>query len=544
MDAAGYRRLLFLLSALVLGQIWFVALVTGWSLCLGFAITPLVIPLLIGLAAMTRAFASVEAAVARALLGVQLRTPSGPRRGHGVWAYFRAMLGASFWRAQAYLLLRWFPGVPIAALLLGLLAAALGMVFAPAWIPFVHGGARLGFWRPHTLAQSLALVPVGLLLLPAVVLAAWPIASAWESLARALLSGGAGLGGRKATVMPGGSAGGSPRPALRVHAAVDAIVLLGLTVVWAITSRGYFWPVWVALPLVVALGIHGWYTLLAERPALVGHFRGSRALAETTGVFAAFELFFIAIWAITGGGYFWPVWPLLGMVIGLGGQAAAVLLSSPRRAELTERIETLESTRAGAVDVQESELRRIERDLHDGAQARLVALGMSLGMAEHTLARDPARAGKLLAEARAGAEQALRELRDLARGIHPPVLADRGLEAAVAALANSTPMPVTLSVDVAERPSSAVESAAYFVVAEALANAAKHAHAAGVDIRIARTGGLLELEVSDDGVGGADPHGAGLSGLRHRVEALDGSLRVASPPGGPTRIRAELPCAL
>jgi signal transduction histidine kinase len=387
------------------------------------------------------------------------------------------------------------------------------------------------------------LVPVGLLLFPAVVLAALPIASAWESVARALLSGGTELGGRKAAVMPGGSAGGSPRPALRAHAAVDAIVLLGLMVVWAITSRGYFWPVWVALPLLVALGIHAWYTMLAERPALVGHFRGSRALAETAGVFAAFELFFIAIWAITGGGYFWPVWPLVGMVIGLGGQAAAVLLSSPRRAELTERIETLESTRAGAVDVQESELRRIERDLHDGAQARLVALGMSLGMAEHTLARDPARAGKLLAEARVGAEQALRELRDLARGIHPPVLADRGLEAAVAALANSTPMPVTLSVDVAERPSSAVESAAYFVVAEALANAAKHAHSAGVDIRIARRGGLLELEVSDDGVGGADPHGAGLSGLRHRVEALDGSLRVTSPPGGPTTIRAELPCA-
>jgi signal transduction histidine kinase len=542
-DAASYRRLLFLLSALVLGQVWFVALVTGWSLCLGFAITPLVIPLLIGLAAITRAFASIEAAVARALLGIQLRTPSGPRRGRGFWAYFRTMLGASFWREQAYLLLRWFPGVPIAALLVGLLAAGLGMVFAPAWIPFVHGGARLGFWRPHTLAQSLALVPVGLLLLPAVVLATWPIAWAWQSVARALLSGGTGPGGGKATVMPGRSAGGSPRPALRAHAAVDAIVLLGLTVVWAITSRGYFWPVWVALPLFVALGIHGWYTLLAERPALVGYFRGSRALAGTAGIFAVFELFFIAIWAITGGGYFWPVWPLLGMVIGLAGQAAAVLLSSPRRAELTERIETLESTRAGAVDVQESELRRIERDLHDGAQARLVALGMSLGMAEHTLARDPARAGKLLAEARVGAEQALRELRDLARGIHPPVLADRGLEAAVAALANSTPMPVTLSVDVAERPSSAVESAAYFVVAEALANAAKHAHAAGVDIRIARTGELLELEVSDDGVGGAAPHGAGLSGLRHRVEALDGSLRVTSPPGGPTTIRAELPCA-
>ena len=226
----------------------------------------------------------------------------------------------------------------------------------------------------------------------------------------------------------------------------------------------------------------------------------------------------------------------------LAALAAAAWLSSPGRAEMAERIETLETSRAGAVDVQESELRRIERDLHDGAQARLVALGMSLGMAEQKLADDPQRASELLAEARVGAEQALRELRDLARGIHPPVLADRGLEAALASLANATPIPVDLSVQVPGRLAPAVESAAYFVAAEGLANAAKHARATRVQIRIDRLGDGLELEVRDDGDGGADPAGSGLSGLRRRVEALDGKLSVTSPRGGPTILRAELPC--
>jgi signal transduction histidine kinase len=172
-----------------------------------------------------------------------------------------------------------------------------------------------------------------------------------------------------------------------------------------------------------------------------------------------------------------------------------------------------------------------------------VALGMSLGMAEQKLADDPARVGELIAEARLGAEQALRELRDLARGIHPPVLADRGLEAALSSLANSTPMKVTLSVDLDERPPQAVESAAYFVVAEALANAGKHAQAKRLDVRVVRTTDLVDVRVEDDGVGGADPEGSGLRGLRRRVEALDGTLSVISPRGGPTRIRAQLPCA-
>ena len=229
-------------------------------------------------------------------------------------------------------------------------------------------------------------------------------------------------------------------------------------------------------------------------------------------------------------------------MIATGAHAAALLRRRPDTSALTERISTLESSRAGAVDVQDAELRRIERDLHDGAQARLVALGMSLGMAEQKLASEPEVAAELLADARAGAGAALRELRDLARGIHPPVLADRGLDAAVRALAAGSPISVTVSATVSERPKPPVESAAYFVVAEALANAGKHARAGRVDVRIARSGDVLSVEVHDDGAGGADASGGGLSGLRRRVEALDGRLDVISPAGGPTTIRAELPC--
>ena len=244
---------------------------------------------------------------------------------------------------------------------------------------------------------------------------------------------------------------------------------------------------------------------------LVRVFHGSRSLAGTVGVG-------VDLLAVHGGD--------LGVsaatdTSGRSGRCSRWRWSSPRRAravllsvpqQMAERIETLTSSRAGAVNVQESELRRIERDLHDGAQARLVALGMNLGMAEQKLAQDPERAGELLAEARAGAEEALRELRALARGIHPPVLTDRGLEAAVTALANATPMHVALSVDVPTRPPSAVETAAYFVVAEALANAAKHSGSDWLDIRIATVGRHLELEIRDDGIGGADPNGSGLAG--------------------------------
>jgi signal transduction histidine kinase len=542
-DGWTYRRLGYLLSALPLGQAWFIALVTGWSLCLGFAITPLVIPLLMGLSLLTRGMATVESELASSLLGVRVdRAVPAPSR-PGFWARFKSMFRSDFWRAQAYLLIRWLTGLTLGVVFLALLTSAAGMIFAPLWVPFVHGGAHLGIWRPHTVWQSLALVPIGLLLLPITLLAVNPLAKPFGSVAQSLLAG-SGEPARSAPQAPAPHpASGPTRQGLRAHATVDALVFGLLTLIWAVTSGGYFWPIWVALPLGVALGIHYWSFAVSEHPPIVQRFRGDRALAIHAGVSVVLGLFFVVIWAITSQGYFWPIWPILALATVFGAHAAAVLLSSPGRAELTERIETLETTRAGAVDVQASELRRIERDLHDGAQARLVALGMSLGMAEQKLADDPKMAGELLAEARVGAEQALRELRNLARGIHPPVLTDRGLEAAIRALANSTPIDVALAVDLPSRPPVAVESAAYFVVAEALANAAKHARADRVDIRIAQAGPLLIVDVVDDGAGGADPAGSGLTGLRRRVQALDGTLQVTSPPGGPTTVHAEMPCA-
>jgi signal transduction histidine kinase len=333
------------------------------------------------------------------------------------------------------------------------------------------------------------------------------------------------------------------RAALRAYALASASVILLLVIVWALTSRGYFWPIWPVLVLALPLAIQAWIVFAKERRTLWREHGLTLTFVIRAGVCASLLAFLVGIWAASGGGYFWPVWPLLAMLVTLGTHLALVLRRRPDRAALSERISVLESSRAGAVDVQDSDLRRIERDLHDGAQARLVALGMSIGMAEQKLANDVDGARELLAEARAGAGEALRELRDLARGIHPPVLADRGLEAAVRALAAGLPMNATVSVDLPSRPPGPVETAAYFVVAEALANAGKHAGATRVDVRaIADERGHLVVEIQDNGHGGADPTGRGLAGLRHRVQALDGTLSVVSPAGGPTTIRAELPC--
>ena len=233
-------------------------------------------------------------------------------------------------------------------------------------------------------------------------------------------------------------------------------------------------------------------------------------------------------------------WVVRGMAIAHGAVALALL--GPSQNQLQARVEALQASRDRAVDSAEAERRRIERDLHDGAQQRLVALAMDLGMARAKLETDPAAATALVGEAHEEAKRALAELRDLARGIHPAVLADRGLDAAISALAARSPVPVGVDVATGRLPDP-VESAAYFVVAEAMTNAAKHAQAAEISVRIARHRDLLIVEVIDDGAGGADPaRGTGLRGLADRVAAVDGHLTVTSPPGGPTVIRAELPC--
>jgi signal transduction histidine kinase len=220
-------------------------------------------------------------------------------------------------------------------------------------------------------------------------------------------------------------------------------------------------------------------------------------------------------------------------------------LASGPDPELAGRVQRLTETRGHAVDAAASELRRIERDLHDGAQARLVALGMNLRAVERLLPASPQAALGLVAEARETSLRALNDLRDLVRGICPPVLADRGLGHAVRALALDTPLPTELDIDLPGRLSAPVESACYFAVAEALANAVKHSGARRVHVRIQHRSGTLRIEVADDGAGGADPaRGTGLQGVERRLGTFDGILAVSSPPGGPTMIVMEVPCAL
>ncbi|ASU84140.1 sensor histidine kinase [Nocardiopsis gilva YIM 90087] len=221
------------------------------------------------------------------------------------------------------------------------------------------------------------------------------------------------------------------------------------------------------------------------------------------------------------------------------------LLAPNEKARLAQRVAHLATSRAETIDAQASEVRRIERDLHDGAQARLVALGMSLGMAEQMLAQDPHTAQQLLAEARDSTRQALTELRDLVRGIHPPVLVERGLQGAVRALAVTHHLPIDVDIDLPGRLAAPVESAAYFAIAEILTNAAKHSGATRAWVRINHGGDRLVLLVGDDGKGGADlSKGTGLQGIRRRLDAFDGTISIVSPAGGPTIVTMELPCVL
>jgi signal transduction histidine kinase len=206
-------------------------------------------------------------------------------------------------------------------------------------------------------------------------------------------------------------------------------------------------------------------------------------------------------------------------------------------------VEELAASRARIIAAGDAERRRLERDLHDGAQQRLVGLALKLRLAHSRLAGDPQAGAALVEESLADLDAALAELRELARGIHPAVLTQRGLGSALSALAGRAPIPVDLRADIDGDLSREVEAAAYFVAAEALTNVAKYANATHAEVTVARTNGHAVVEVVDDGVGGAAPAlGSGLSGLRDRVAALDGTLVVDSPVGGGTRIRAEIPC--
>jgi signal transduction histidine kinase len=239
---------------------------------------------------------------------------------------------------------------------------------------------------------------------------------------------------------------------------------------------------------------------------------------------------------------FW--WLPPGIAVRVHAAICRALLSVSEKSRLALRVEQLTESRAETVDTQAAELRRIERDLHDGAQARLVAIGMNLGLAEEQLERDPELAKSLLIEARDTASDALADLRELVRGIHPPVLADRGLVEAVRALASAVPLSVDVDSNISGPLPAPVESAGYFGVAEALTNVIKHAGAEHAWITFAQENDILTVTVRDDGSGGAQAHGgSGLHGIERRLSAFDGTLTIESPAGEGTKLVMVLPCS-
>jgi signal transduction histidine kinase len=308
---------------------------------------------------------------------------------------------------------------------------------------------------------------------------------------------------------------------------------------WVLTDPATWWDLrWLLAAPALGLGLAG------PPVAAVGYGLYGVAAAVTpvhAGLF------------IADGGWMVPLGAAL-VALGVSTAPAAVrlharatrwLLAPSQVAVLKRRVRQLAETRADALDAQAAELRRIERDLHDGAQVRLAVATMTLSAVDRVMEDDPPAARALLAEARETTTAALNELRDLVRGVHPPVLADRGLGDAVRALALDAGRRITVTADLPDRPAPAVESAAYFAVAEALANAMKHAEATRVMVDMRYTGGMLRLTVTDDGHGGADPAGGtGLLGIRRRLACFDGTLVVRSPSGGPTTVTMEVPCGL
>jgi signal transduction histidine kinase len=323
------------------------------------------------------------------------------------------------------------------------------------------------------------------------------------------------------------------RSVTRGAAFVPSLVLLAaLIVIWAATGAGYFWPRWPALGLAIPTAL--WFAVRRARLRYTG---ATRWYAIQAGVSLVLVGTCLAVWWFTGG-FFWPVFPFVALSVLL---ALNPLAFRPGQRRLELRVDELTRTRSGALDVQASELRRIERDLHDGAQARLVALSMQLGRAEERLADHPDSAA-LVRQAREEATAAIRELRDLARGIAPPVLADRGLVAAAESLASRSTANVEVAGQIDHRPPPVVETAAYFVIAESLTNVAKHAPGASAVVTLNLDGAMLVVEIADNGPGGANPAGGGLTGLKQRVEALDGRLEVHSVPREGTVVWAVLPC--
>jgi signal transduction histidine kinase len=402
-------------------------------------------------------------------------------------------------------------------------------------------------WAALTLSLALSVLGVGLLLIPPMLLAMRRLANCYRGLAtrwlgvpidipyRAYPDGRAG----PRDVPDGTANSGAWRRALETTGRLASDPATWRDLLWLFLDAcvGYVISL---LPLVlVAWGLFGVVMPIVEIPLQGTWWNEWYAFIPVRNELTALlcvPLGLVTIWF----GLRTAPW-----VMRSYGRLARSLLAPTPKMEMALRMRHLTQTRADALGSGAAELRRIERDLHDGAQARLVAMGMTLGAAEQLLDHNPAAARALLIEARDASAKALAELRDLVRGIHPPVLADRGLVDAVRALALDSPLDVEVIDQIGGRPPAPIETATYFAVSELLANAAKHSGARHACVELRHDSGVLRALVSDDGNGGADPaRGTGLQGIERRLGAFDGVLAVVSPLGGPTTITMEVPCEL
>jgi len=560
-DAAARAGLdlAYLTVGLVTAILGFCVWVTMVTVTLSLLVFIVGLPLFLLSALAFRWTAELDRRNAALILGRPLR---GSYREHGGEGFFQRLASTArdpqTWKDLAWLVLHSGVGFALGLVALIVVGALFGLFLMPAWFWAVSGGPNVGVWHADTLGKALLctvaalpLAALGVLLLRAMALGeSWLAQLLLEGDTKVISAAAGGPADRTAVAVEDAAGDGdanAPPPALSrpqvplaAHAAVSATLAAVVTGVWAAAGGGYFWPAWVWLGLAIPLGLHAG---LGEALRLQ---RERRALAIQAVVSVVLVGTVIVIWALAGFGTFWPIWTILAVVVGFALHGLAALLwrrvfPDERERELSERVDELTRTRRGALDVQAAELRRIERDLHDGAQARLVSLSMQLGRAEADLGDRP-EAAALVRQARADAGAAIAELRDLSRGIAPPVLVDRGLPAAVEALGRRAAIPVAVAVELDRRPPPAVETAAYFVVAESLTNVAKHAPESEARVAIVLDETELRVAVIDDGPGGADSAGGGLRGLRQRVEALDGTLGVRSPAGGGTTIEVAIPC--
>ena len=526
--------------------------VTLWMTSVFVSLSLAIMYVGLGLALWTLLACRWFARVERRRAGIVLGTPIEERYPplvEGRWTKrLYALIGLrTTWRDFAWTGLSGFVAMTLSSLAVTLWGLALGFVTLPLWYWALPDGADVGVSDVDTLGAALVTAAVGLVLVP---VAGWIVRGltiAELACMRGLLAPRAGdvedrpVPSEPQSVAPPRGERAPLAPPLPLHISFSLLAGMVVFVIWVATGIGdYFWPVWVWFGLAIGVTLH--VLVLRAARARGDAVAALRVKVELCGAIAAICWI---VWALAGFGYPWPIWPMLGMGTALAARAMYTYrdrLPWVREQALAQRVDVLTRTRQGALDVQAAELRRIERDLHDGAQARLVALTMQLGRAEERLADQP-EVADLVRRAREDAGLAIAELRDLARGIAPPILADRGLAAAIEALGRRSAIPVTVDAAALDRrPLPVVETAAYFVVAEALTNVAKHASAASAHVRVARAGEDLVVEISDDGPGCADPAGGGLTGLRARVEALDGTLTVVSPAGAGTTVRAELPC--